>query len=118
LPQLWGPLSQIPADQDSQFTSDDFIGTLKQHGVIISMDGKGRCIDNIFVERLLRSLKCDEVYLHACATVTEAKAGIGAWLNFYNQERQRQSLGYRTPRQILHVDIWTIGVADRLRFSR
>ena len=64
---------------------------------MISMDGKGRCMDNIFVERLWRSLKYEEVYLNAYATVAEAKAGIGAWLDFYNIERQHQSLGYRTP---------------------
>ena len=66
-------------DQGSQFTSDGFTGTLKAHGVTISMDGKGRCMDNIFVERLWRSLKYEEVYLHAYATVAEAKAGIAAW---------------------------------------
>src|SRR5215467_2632952 len=71
-------------DQGSQFTSDDFTGTLKRHGVTISMDGKGRCMDNIFVERLWRSLKYEEVYLNAYATVAEAKAGIGCWLDFYN----------------------------------
>src|SRR5271169_5912294 len=78
-------------------------------------------MDNIFVERLWRSLKYEEVYLHAYANVAEAKAGIGAWLEFYNMERQHQSLGYRTPRQIYQegpVDMWTIGVADRLRFPR
>jgi len=64
------------------------------------MDGKGRCMDNIFVERLWRSLKYEEVYLHAYVTVAEAKAGIGAWISFYNQERQHQSLGYRAPRQV------------------
>ena len=108
-------------DQGSQFTSDDFTDTLKRHEIAISMDGRGRCIDNIFVERLWRSLKYEEVYLHAYATVAEAKAGIGAWLRFYNDERQHQSLGYRTPRQIYEgrpVDMWTIGVADRLRFPR
>ena len=57
-------------------------------------------MDNIFVERLWRSLKYEEVYLHAYASVAEAKAGIGAWLRFYNEERQHQSLGYDTPRQI------------------
>ena len=67
-------------DQGSQFTSDDFTGVLKQHGITISMDGKGRCMDNIFVERLWRSLKYEEVYLNAYANVAEAKAGIGAWL--------------------------------------
>jgi putative transposase len=82
-------------DQGSQFTSDEFTGILQRHGITISMDGKGRCMDNIFVERLWRSLKYEEVYLHAYATVAEAKAGIGAWLSFYNDERQHQSLGYR-----------------------
>jgi len=64
------------------------------------MDGKGQYMDNIFVERLWRSLKYEEVYLHAYASVAEAKAGIGAWLRFYNEERPHQSLGYRTPRRI------------------
>jgi len=96
-------------DQGSQFTSDDFTGTLKQHEVTISMDGKGRCMDNIFVERLWRSLKYEEVYLHAYATVAEAKTGIGAWLSFYNEERQHQSLGYRTPRQIYQERLWICG---------
>jgi putative transposase len=96
-------------DQGSQFTSDDFTGTLKRHGVMISMDGKGRCMDNIFVERLWRSLKYEEVYLHAYATVAEAKTGIGAWLSFYNDERPHQSLGYRTPRQIYQEGLWICG---------
>jgi putative transposase len=96
-------------DQGSQFTSDDFTGTLKDHGIKISMDGKGRCMDNIFVERLWRSLKYEEVYLNAYASVAEAKAGIGAWLNFYNEERQHQSLGYRTPRQIYEEGLWICG---------
>ena len=69
-------------DQGSQFTSDDFTGTLQNHAVTISMDGKGRYMDNIFVERLWRSLKYEEVYLNAYASVADAKAGIGSWLNF------------------------------------
>ncbi len=96
-------------DQGSQFTSDEFTGTLKRHGIMISMDGKGRCMDNIFVERLWRSLKYEEVYLKAYATVAEAKTGIGAWLGFYNEERQHQSLGYRTPRQIYQEGLWICG---------
>jgi putative transposase len=96
-------------DQGSQFTSDDFTGTLKRHEITISMDGKGRCMDNIFVERLWRSLKYEEVYLNAYATVAEAKAGIGAWLSFYNNERQHQSLGYRTPQQIYEESLWICG---------
>src|ERR1700739_3754173 len=97
-------------DQGSQFTSDDFTGTLKRHGITISMDGKGRYMDNIFVERLWRSLKYEEVYLNAYASVAEAKAGIGSWLGFYNEERQHQSLGYRTPRQAYQAECpWICG---------
>jgi transposase InsO family protein len=66
-------------------------------------------MDNVFVERPWRSLKYEEVYLHAYATVAEAKAGIGAWLSFYNDERQHQSLGYRTPRQIYQDGLWIWG---------
>src|SRR4051812_37437032 len=69
-------------DQGSQFTSTDFTGVLKAHGIRISMDGKGRCMDNIFIERLWRSLKYEDIYLHAYASVADARAGIGAWLNF------------------------------------
>src|SRR4051795_6730330 len=95
-------------DQGSQFTSTDFTGVLKSHGIRISMDGKGRCMDNIFVERLWRSLKYEDVYLHAYASVPEAKAGIGAWLHFYNEERLHQAHGYRTPRQIYEEQCpWT-----------
>jgi putative transposase len=76
---------------------------------MISMDGKGRYMDNIFVERLWRSLKYEEVYLNAYATVAEAKTGIGAWLSFYNDERPHQSLGHRTPRQIYQEGLWVCG---------
>src|SRR5216683_2302215 len=97
-------------DQGSQFTSDDFTGTLQNHAVTISMDGKGRYMDNIFVERLWRSLKYEEVYLNAYASVAEAKAGIGSWLGFYNEERPHQSLGYRTPRQAYEAECpWICG---------
>jgi putative transposase len=97
-------------DQGSQFTSEDFTGTLERHKVTISMDGKGRYMDNIFVERLWRSLKYEEVYLNAYASVAEAKAGIGSWLGFYNEERQHQSLGYRTPRHAYEAECpWICG---------
>jgi putative transposase len=84
-------------DQGSQFTDKDFTDILKNCGVEISMDGKGRCMDNIFVERLWRSLKYEEVYLKAYDSVAEARAGIAAWIEFYNFERPHQALGYRTP---------------------
>lgn len=85
------------SDQGSQFTSGKFTGELKAHGITISMDGRGRCFDNIFIERLWRSLKYEEVYLRDYALVPEAQTGIGNWFRFYNHERPHQSLGYRTP---------------------
>jgi transposase InsO family protein len=84
-------------DQGSQFTSEDFTTPLRDRGIAISMDGKGRCLDNVFVERLWRSVKYEEVYLHAYADVAEARAGIGRYLAFYNDVRAHQSLGYQTP---------------------
>ena len=87
-------------DQGSQFTDDDFTGVLRAHGVAISMDGRGRFADNIFVERLWRSLKYEEVYLKAYESVAEARQGIAAYFEFYNHQRLHQALGYRTPRQV------------------
>jgi len=83
-------------DQGAQFTSAKFTGMLLDHKVKISMDGKGRFMDNIFVERLWRSLKYEEVYLKAYETVAEAKAGIASYMTFYNHERLHEALGYRT----------------------
>jgi putative transposase len=84
-------------DQGAQFTADAFTQVLRKRGVAISMDGKGRCLDNVFVERLWRSVKYEEVYLHAYDSVAEARAGIGRYLAFYNDERPHQALGYQTP---------------------
>jgi putative transposase len=87
-------------DQGSQFTDQDFTGVLSAHGVAISMDGRGRFSDNIFVERLWRSLMYEEVYLRAYESVAEARQGITGYFNFYNHERLHQALGYRVPRQV------------------
>ncbi len=84
-------------DQGAQFTSEAFTGVLRGRGVKVSMDGKGRCIDNIFIERLWRSIKYEEVYLHAYASVTEARSGLARYFSFYNCERPHQALGYQTP---------------------
>ncbi len=84
-------------DQGAQFTSRAWIDRLKERGIRISMDGKGRCMDNVFIERLWRSLKYEEVYLKAYDSVAEAKAGIGAWMCFYNAQRRHQGLGNQTP---------------------
>jgi len=84
-------------DQGAQFTSEAFTGVLKAAEISISMDGKGRWIDNVFVERLWRSLKYEEVYLRAYESISEAKAGIRNYFQFYNQERRHQGLGKITP---------------------
>ena len=84
-------------DQGSQFTSEQFIGLLLAHDVQISMDGRGRAMDNIFVERLWRTVKYEEVYLKDYETVQEAVESLRAYFVFYNHERIHQSLGYQTP---------------------
>jgi putative transposase len=86
-------------DQGVQFTSAAFTGLLQDQGIAISMDGKGCWRDNIFVERLWRSIKYEEVYLHAYASVSEAKAGIGRYLTQYNTARPHSSLADRTPEE-------------------
>jgi putative transposase len=87
-------------DQGVQFTCAAFIATLESQGILISMDGKGRFLDNIFIERLWRSLKYEEVYIRAYGTVAEARGSIGNWITFYNDERLHESLHYSTPREI------------------
>ncbi|WP_179253532.1 IS3 family transposase [Brucella pseudogrignonensis] len=87
-------------DQGSQFTSIDFTNVLKKAEIAISMDGKGAWRDNVFVERLWRSIKYEEVYIHAYKTVSEARAGIGRYLTFYNSRRPHSSLDRQTPDQV------------------
>jgi putative transposase len=84
-------------DQGAQFTAEAFTSVLLGRGIKISMDGKGRCIDNVFVERLWRSLKYEEVYLNAYDNLIEARAGIRSYLEFYNSRRQHKALGHQTP---------------------
>lgn len=93
----WGRPEVFNSDQGSQFTSEKFTAQLESRGIPISMDGRGRCLDNIFIERLWRSLKYEEVYLRDYALVPQARAGIGNWFRFYNHERPHQSLDYQTP---------------------
>ena len=88
------------SDQGAQFTSPEFTGVLAAHGVAISMDGKGRATDNIFIERLWRSLKYEDVYLHDYPTLSEAQAGISRWFRFYNNRRPHQSLDNHTPIEV------------------
>jgi putative transposase len=92
-------------DQGVQFTSAAFLDELEARGIRISMDGKGRFLDNIFIERLWRSLKYEEVFIKAYASVAEARYGIGGWFAFYNDERPHQALGYRTPRVVFEISV-------------
>jgi putative transposase len=108
---LYGKPEIFNSDQGVQFTAETFIETLSTQGIQISMDGKGRYLDNIFIERLWRSLKYEEVFIKAYSSVSEARENIGDWLTFYNGERKHQSHGYRTPKEMYEgnkpVDIWT-----------
>jgi len=87
-------------DQGSQFTSTDFTGVLAAAGIRISMDGKGRWMDNVFIERLWRSLKYEDLYIKGYADGAEARAGIGEWLSFYNHRRPHQALCNKTPMEV------------------
>jgi putative transposase len=92
-------------DQGSQFTAEAFTALLEASDVQVSMDGKGRFLDNIFIERLWRSLKYEEIFLKAYGSVTEARLGIKAWIKFYNDDRKHQALGHWTPLEIFTASI-------------
>ena len=87
-------------DQGVQFTAGAWVGRLEAAGVAVSMDGRGRCLDNVFVERLWRSVKYEDVYLWGYESVPELERGLRAYFGFYNEERPHQSLGYRTPGEV------------------
>ena len=108
-PEVFNP------DQGSQFTSGEFTQVLRDHGVKISMDGKGRYADNIFVERLWRTVKYEEVYLKAYANATDARRALGAYFQFYNYQRPHQALGYRTPAEVFHQALTAQGEESKTR---
>ena len=87
-------------DQGSQFTSKDFTDTLIENGIAISMDGKGRWRDNVFVERLWRSVKYEDIYLKAYGSIIEVKKGLTKYFTFYNQKRWHQNLDRKTPAMV------------------
>ena len=93
----FGPPDIFNTDQGAQFTAEAFTSVLLDRGVAISMDGKGRYLDNIFVERLWRSIKYEEIYLHAYDTPRDARTAIARYMDFYNLRRPHQALGYQTP---------------------
>lgn len=102
-------------DQGSQFTSEDFTSRLRNHGIDISMDGRGRVIDNIFVERLWRTVKYEEVFLKDYLDVLDAIANLKTYFGFYNHERPHQSLGYRTPAVVYAQRRKKAGKSDMVR---
>ena len=91
----------VNSDQGCQFTSESWCSMLIRHGIKISMDGKGRWADNVYIERLWRSIKYELVYLHRFETVTEAKNAIANYIDFYNTQRPHQALGIQSPRRCL-----------------
>ena len=98
--QIYGTPEIFNTDQGCQFTSKAFTGVLQAHGIAISMDGRGRALDNIFVERLWRSVKYEDVYLKGYVTVPELLLGLTEYFVFYNTERMHQSLDYSTPDEV------------------
>jgi len=92
-------------DQGCQFTSEEFTNTLKANAIQISMDGKGRWVDNVFIERLWRSVKYEEVYLKAYEDIRSAKESLANYFEFYNSERRHQSLDRQTPDQVYYKDV-------------
>ena len=100
--ETYGVPAIFNTDQGSQFTSEAFTKVLKEHGIRISMDGKGRALDNIYVERLWRSLKYEEIYLNEYHSMEKLKSAVKKYFNFYNTERFHQSLEYATPDEIYY----------------
>ncbi len=96
------------SDQGVQFTSIEFTQTLESKNIAISMDGRGRCMDNIFTERLWRTIKYEEVYLKSYETVQEAHENLKRYIDFYNNRRPHQSLNYQTPAEIYRQKLDTI----------
>jgi len=95
--QRYGKPEIFNTDQGSQFTSQEFVGLIQGHGIQVSMDGKGRWVDNVFVERLWKSVKYEEVYLHAYDSVSQAREGLQRYFTFYNERRPHSSLDGKTP---------------------
>lgn len=96
----YGEPAIFNTDQGSQFTSEKFIAVLKRHKISISMDGKGRALDNVYIERLWRSLKYEDIYLNSYEIMKDLKEGVKRYFIFYNAERFHQSLGYLTPEEM------------------
>ena len=103
--RLYGAPEIFNSDQGAQFTSKNFINVLKHHQIKISMDGKGRWMDNVFIERLWRSVKYEEVYLKEYASVADLRSSLNSYFHYYNYERTHQSLESLTPAEVYNADI-------------
>lgn len=101
------------SDQGAQFTSGRFIETLTKQGISISMDGRGRALDNVFVERLWRSVKYEDVFLKGYRTIPEAREGLEKYFEFYNNARHHQGLGYKMPAQVYFGEVGRLESARR-----
>ena len=102
---IYGTPEIFNTDQGSQFTSDDFIEVLTDNDIKISMDGKGRALDNVFVERLWRTVKYDNIFLNEYRTVNKCRTGLKEYFNFYNTKREHQSLDYYNPDEIYFGEV-------------
>ena len=105
---LYGTPQIFNTDQGSQFTSDDFTDLLKKHDIKISMDGRGRWMDNVFIERLWRSVKYEDVYLKAYSSLNEVRKGLTQWFDRYNKRRRHQGLDNRTPDEVYWSTLPTV----------
>jgi len=105
---LYGTPQIFNTDQGSQFTSDDFTDVLKNHDIRISMDGRGRWMDNVFIERLWRSVKYEDVYLKAYSSLNEVRKGLTQWFDRYNKRRRHQGLDNRTPDEVYWSTLPTV----------
>jgi len=94
----------INSDQGSQFTSNDWVNSLKSNDIKISMDGVGRWADNIFIERFWRTLKQEQIYINSSDNIAELKQQIDSFIEFYNHQRPHQALKYQTPSQVFYGD--------------
>ena len=112
---LFGKPEIHNSDQGSQFTCNAYIEVLTGYDIQISMDGKGRFLDNIFVERLWRSVKYEEVYLKAYESIPEAREGLAAYFRFYNEERPHEALGYKTPEEVFRGNARPDGYVDNCK---
>ena len=113
--QRYGVPEIFNTDPGSQFTSDDFVDLIQGHGIRLSMDGKGRWVDHVFVERLWKSVKYEEVYLHAYDSVAEARQGLQRYFQFYNQRRPHSSLDGQTPNAVYFLRSLSIRPHNRQR---